>query len=134
MIDAQLLMNDVSFTAIRSSGPGGQNVNKVSSAALLIWDFKSSHLLTEHQKVLIAEKLPGLVNKEGLLHVKSMEFRDLERNKARCLEKLLEGLKKAFHKPKPRKATKPTRSSSRKRMDSKTKHGDTKKMRQKERF
>ncbi len=134
MIDADRLALEAVFTAVRGGGPGGQNVNKVSSAAMMTWDFKASAMLSEEQKALIEEKLQGNINRDGMMYVRSEEFRDLERNKARCIEKVLERLKIAFHRPKPRKATRPSYSSQRKRMDSKSRRGDIKKMRRKERF
>ncbi|MEQ1876162.1 MAG: alternative ribosome rescue aminoacyl-tRNA hydrolase ArfB [Bdellovibrionia bacterium] len=115
--------------AVRSRGPGGQNVNKVSSAALLFWKFETSPSISAEQKHLIRAKLPNWVNKEGEIFVRSDEYRDLERNKARCLEKLEELLTRAFHRPKPRRATKPTRASKQRRLDTKKRRGDTKKQR-----
>ena len=127
----QLIHSEISFSAVRSRGPGGQNVNKVSSAAQLKWDFMLSEFLTEHQKNLINEKLYNYINKNEELYLRSDEFRDLERNKARCLEKLGELLKKAFHKPKTRKKTKPTKASKKKRLDAKRQRGETKRNRKK---
>lgn len=124
-------MSEIQFSAIRSRGPGGQNVNKVSSAAQMHWDFQSSNSFSEIQKGLIAKKLSRVINKEGQVYLRSDEFRDLERNKDRCLEKLSELLKEAFHKPRPRKKTKPTKASQRKRIESKKQRGETKKYRQK---
>jgi len=125
------IKKEVSFVAVRSRGPGGQNVNKVSSAAVLYWNFASSDLITDQQKELIRYKLQSALNKEGQLYLRSDEFRDLERNKSRCLEKLEMLLRTAFHKPKKRTATKPTRSSKLRKLESKTRRSETKKMRQK---
>lgn len=130
-LSQQDLENEVEFYATRSRGPGGQNVNKVSSAALLVWNFYGSAFLTEEQRFLIRTKLSAYINKEGQLFLRSDEFRDLPRNKARCLEKLLQLLERAFSKPKERKATRPTRSSKERRLQSKGKHSDIKKSRQK---
>src|SRR4051812_45404334 len=94
---------EVSFIAVRSRGPGGQNVNKVSSAAILYWAFAHSAAVSEEQKFLIRRKLQSSINKEGQIYVRSDEFRDLERNKARCLEKLTSLLTYAFHQPKKRR-------------------------------
>ena len=125
------IRSEVKFSAVRSRGPGGQNVNKVSSAAQLKWDFMLSEYLTENQKNLINQKLYNYINKNEELYLRSDEFRDLERNKAKCLQKLSELLRTAFHKPKPRKKTKPTKASKRKRLDSKRQRGETKKNRKK---
>jgi len=128
---AQALQREVHFVAVRSRGPGGQNVNKVSSAAVLYWSFQTSNLITDHQKALIRQKLQSSINKEEQLYIRSDEFRDLERNKARCLEKLQGALSLVFHKPKKRTATKPTRSSKLRKLESKNRRGETKKLRQK---
>src|SRR5688572_19145454 len=102
---------EVQFTAVRSRGPGGQNVNKVSSAAFLTWDYRNSQGINEEQKHLVHTKLRNHLNKEGILYLRSDEFRDLGMNKSRGLEKLQSLLEQAFHKPKKRRATKPTRAS-----------------------
>jgi ribosome-associated protein len=128
-MDLNRIFTEVTFVAVRSRGPGGQNVNKVSSAALLFWNFENSDLVSTDQKLLIREKLGNSVNKEGEIFVRSDEFRDLERNKARCLEKLELMLMRAFHRPKPRKATRPTRASRQRRLESKKRRGDTKRSR-----
>lgn len=125
------IKREVYFVAVRSRGPGGQNVNKVSSAAVLYWSFENSNLISDIQKNLIRHKLLSAVNKEGQLYTRSDEFRDLERNKSRCLEKLEILLRQAFHKPKKRTATKPTRSSKLKKRESKSRRSETKQMRQK---
>lgn len=123
-------LKDISFKASKSRGPGGQNVNKVNSAALMLWDFENSDL-NEEQKLTLRTKLSASINKEGLVFLRSDESRDLEKNKKRCLEKLEVMIKKAFFVPKTRKKTKPTFSSINKRISSKKNRGDTKKTRQK---
>lgn len=120
---------EVLFKAVRSRGPGGQNVNKVSSAAQLNWDIEHSLLLNFEQKARVREKLANLINFEGILQLRSDEFRDLERNKSRCLEKLADFVARALHVPKKRKATKPTKSSKVKRRESKSRRGEIKKLR-----
>ncbi len=121
---------DLVFKASRSRGPGGQNVNKVNSSALMLWSFENSVISIEIKEILRI-KLAEHINKAGEVYVRSDEFRDLERNKERCLEKLNAMIKKALHKPKPRKKTKPTFSSINKRINSKKNRGETKKNRQK---
>ena len=125
------ITQEVNFSAVRSRGPGGQNVNKVSSAAFLTWDYGSSQGLNEHEKQLVGLKLSSQINSDNLLYLKSDEYRDLPRNKARALEKLENILKQAFHIPKKRKATKPTHSSKTKRLEKKSRRGEVKKMRAK---
>ena len=123
--------SEIQFSAVRSRGPGGQNVNKVSSAAQLKWDFMLSEALSDYQKSRINQKLYNYINKNEELYLRSDEFRDLERNKARCLQKLEDILKMAFHRPKPRKKTKPSKAAKKKRLDSKRQRGETKKGRRK---
>lgn len=123
-------LKDITFKASKSRGPGGQNVNKVNSAALMLWDFENSDL-NDDQKQTLRTKLESVINKEGQIFIRSDESRDLEKNKKRCLEKLDQMVKKAFFVPKARKKTKPTFSSINKRINSKKNRGDTKKTRQK---
>ena len=132
MID--LVAQEVKFVAVRSRGPGGQNVNKVSSAAILLWDFENSRYLDDVQKILIREKLDNVINKDREIFLRSDVHRDLEQNKQSCLEKLNRLLQIAFFKPKPRKPTKPTRSSKAKRLDSKKHRGEIKQSRRKEKY
>jgi ribosome-associated protein len=125
------IQNEVSFVAVRSRGPGGQNVNKVSSAAVLYWNFLYSPHLTDEEKNLVVRKLQSNINKEGQIYLRSDEFRDLEKNKSRCLEKLLNLLTGAFFKPKKRRPTKPSFASKLKRQHSKKQRSETKRSRQK---
>ena len=120
------VINEVSFTAIRSRGPGGQNVNKVSSSARLYWNLPKSAAFSESELLLVMQKLGNELNKEGDLLLRSDEFRDLERNKERCLEKLRDLLTKALFKPKPRKKTKPTYSSKQRRREGKVRDSKVK--------
>ena len=128
-MDPAHLYREVIFKAVRSRGPGGQNVNKVSSAAQAYWDFRTSHLLSDAQKERLWTKIGHMLTAEGYLQFRSDEFRDLERNKKRCLEKIAALVKDALHVPKKRKATKPTRSSKIKRREQKSRRGEVKKLR-----
>lgn len=128
------IAQEFSFTSVRSRGPGGQNVNKVSSSARLRWSVGESEGLSDDEKLRVFEKLEPYINKDGELVLRSDEFRDLERNKARCEEKLQTLLKKALHKPKPRKKTKPSKAQKQKRLESKHKRSEVKKARQKVRY
>ncbi len=122
---------EVIFKAVRSRGPGGQNVNKVSSAAQVNWDLEHSLLFTPEQKARLRVRLAPLMTNDGYIQFRADEFRDLERNKTRCLEKLADLVSKALFVPKKRKATKPTKSSVRKRIDAKSHRGEIKKLRKK---
>lgn len=120
---------ELRFTFVRSSGPGGQNVNKTSSCAVLHWNLRYSPSVPEHLKGRIAKKLGKRINLEGELVLRSDRFRDRERNIADCLEKLKELLVQASHVPKKRVATKPTKASKKKRLETKRKHSEKKKYR-----
>lgn len=124
-------ISEVTLLAVRSRGPGGQNVNKVSSAAILKWDYFSSASFTETEKRRIGIKLKNLINSSNEVVLRSDEYRDLPRNKERAYEKLVQYIEKALFKPKPRKKTKPSRSQKAKRLDAKTKRSVAKKLRQK---
>jgi len=127
----QGIENEVQFVAVRSRGPGGQNVNKVSSAAILYWNYLESTLLTQDQKYFIQHKLVKYLNSDRQLYLRSDEYRDLPQNKARCIAKLLGLLITAFHKEKPRKASRPTKASKLRKRESKSRRGEIKKSRKK---
>lgn len=128
------LAKEVEYVAVRSRGPGGQNVNKVSSAALLFWNYKLSAALSIEEKALVQAKLSNIINSENELYLRSDEFRDLQQNKSRCLEKLRELITAALHKPKTRRPSKPTRASKKRKMQAKQIKSDSKKSRQKFRY
>jgi ribosome-associated protein len=130
-MDFSRIIPELEIVAIRSRGPGGQNVNKVSSAAQLFWHFMSSAGLSEHEKFLVALKLKNLINNENQIYLRADEYRDLERNKSRVVEKLEMFLEKALFKPKARRATKPTRASKLRKREGKLRRSDVKKGRQK---
>jgi len=121
------IVNEIQIVAIRSRGPRGQNVNKVSSAAQLFWNYLDSNGLSAYEKSLVAVKMANQINKEGQVYLRADEFRDLERNKARAIEKLEAFLRLALHRPKTRRATKPTRSSKERKLDTKARRGVIKK-------
>lgn len=129
-MNLERIRHEVRFENVRSRGPGGQNVNKVSSAAILYWNFHASVWLTPEQKQRLSAKLMNRINREGEIFVRSEESRDLIRNKERGIEKLMQLVREALHVPKTRKKTKPTKSSQRKRREEKARRGETKKRRQ----
>ena len=116
------------FEAVRSRGPGGQNVNRTNSAAILRWHLPSTHL-PEAVKERLLEKLAKKLNAEGELIIRSEESRDLEANKKSCLKKLKETIDQALFVPKRRIKTKPGASAVRKRLDSKKKTAEKKRQR-----
>ena len=124
-------LREFRFSFARSSGPGGQNVNKVSTKATLRWPVLESQSLPEAVRKRLLAKYPRRVTARGELVISSQRFRDAGRNVADCLEKLRRMLAEAAVAPKPRKATKPTRASVRRRLDQKRKHARKKQARRK---
>jgi len=113
------LLRNISFKVSRSGGKGGQHVNKVSSRVELNYDFEESALLTEEQKMLIRAKLSNRMTSSGLIQVIADEERSQFLNKENAIEKLGHILKRAIQIQKPRKATKPKKSSVEKRLNDK---------------
>ena len=113
---------EVEFCAIRAQGPGGQNVNKVSSAIHLRFDIASSSLPDAYKERLLALR-DKRITREGVLVLKAQQSRSQEQNREDALHRLQEIIDRIAVLPAARRATKPTRSSQRKRLDSKSTHG-----------
>jgi len=122
--------HEIEISAIRSQGAGGQNVNKVSSAIHLRFNIRTSSLPEFYKQRLLKLK-DSRINKDGVVIIKSQESRSQIKNKEQALSRLREIIKTAAITRKKRKPTKPTRGSQQKRMDRKTKHGQTKRLRKK---
>ena len=130
-ITPDLLGNELVFTTSRSSGPGGQNVNKVNSKVTLQFDVTGSEILTQEEKDMISGKLSSRMTKEGILMLMAQDKRSQLQNKESVILKLQKLLTKALEKKKVRKATKPSKGSIQDRIKKKKQLSEKKKWRQK---
>lgn len=110
---------ELTFSASRSSGAGGQNVNKVNTKVELRFDIGASQLLTDDEKARLLDKLASRLTQDGILIVVSQTERTQLRNKAACIDKFYEVLQAALTVQKKRKPTKPTVASKERRLESK---------------
>ncbi|WP_136678901.1 alternative ribosome rescue aminoacyl-tRNA hydrolase ArfB [Neptunomonas sp. XY-337] len=120
--------DEVSFSAIRSQGAGGQNVNKVATAIQLRFDIKASSLSESVKQKLLALS-DRRISREGVVVIKAQQFRTQEKNRLEAVERLRALIAAALVEQKRRVATRPTKGSQRRRMDSKSLRGKTKQLR-----
>lgn len=125
------LVQECVFTASRSSGAGGQNVNKVNSKVTLKFDVPNSILLDETEKNHLIKKLNSRLTGEGILLIAAEIHRSQLQNKIEAVSKFKQLIEKSFAIRKIRKATRPSKASVRKRLEEKRKQSDKKKQRQK---
>jgi|TARA_R110000796_G_scaffold10530_1_gene34836 ribosome-associated protein len=115
------IIQELKFKAVRSSGAGGQHVNKVSSKVELTFDLENSMALTDLEKNRLLKKLSSKLSKENILLMQCEETRSQHKNKELVIKKFLETLEANLVVPKRRRKTKPTRSAIEKRLKSKKK-------------
>ncbi len=117
------------FSASRSSGPGGQNVNKVSTKVELRFDIQNSKILTKEEKDILLNSLPKKINAEGFLIIVSQNERSQMKNKEKTIEKFYALLKKSLTPKKKRKPTKPNAAAKEKRLEEKKLNAEKKERR-----
>ncbi|MFL1010866.1 alternative ribosome rescue aminoacyl-tRNA hydrolase ArfB [Flavisericum labens] len=131
MFSVDQLIKELTFKALRSSGSGGQHVNKVSSKVELTFNLKDSLVLNEEQKSRLQNKLQNRLTKDGVLVLQCDESRSQHQNKNMVLARFLNLIKSNLVKPKRRKPTKIPKSAIRKRLKNKRNHSEKKENRKK---
>ncbi|WP_375582392.1 alternative ribosome rescue aminoacyl-tRNA hydrolase ArfB [Cyclobacterium xiamenense] len=128
-IQSQFLNQELSFQASRSSGPGGQNVNKVNSKILLKFNVPESRLLDAHERNLLMKKWASKLDNEGTIVIQAQESRSQLQNKAIALRKFYALVEAAFQQKKLRKATRPSKRAIEKRLKTKRMQAEKKQLR-----
>jgi len=118
-MNIEVLLTELNFKAVRSSGPGGQHVNKTATKIELSIAIKDSFAFSEGEKETLLKKLKTKISSEGILQLSCGETRSQHRNKAIVIDRLIELLTENLKKRKPRKKTKPSKSSIEKRLKTK---------------
>ena len=119
-------MSELHFRFARSSGPGGQHVNRSATQVELLFDVANSPSLNETQRRRVLRKLKSRIDKEGVLHLVSQETRSQLRNREEVVERFQELMREALRVPKRRLPTRPTRAARERRLATKRRRGETK--------
>ncbi|KAF2329547.1 alternative ribosome rescue aminoacyl-tRNA hydrolase ArfB [Flavobacterium ginsenosidimutans] len=133
-MDSEKIISELNFKAVRSSGSGGQNVNKVSSKVVLNFDLNASQALSDEEKLLLQENISARLTSENILILNCDEDRSQLKNKEIVTKRFLEIIKKGLYVPKVRKATKVPKSVIKKRIKDKKNISDLKQSRRKPDF
>tara|TARA_R110001583_G_C5462204_1_gene392036 strand:- start:49 stop:450 length:402 start_codon:yes stop_codon:yes gene_type:complete len=133
-MNKEAIIKELKFKALRSSGAGGQHVNKVSSKVELIFDLQNSEELSVEEKELLLKNLKTKLTKDGIVLLQCDESRSQHKNKELVIKRFLKLITNGLKVPKKRKATKPTKSSIEKRIDKKKKTAYKKAFRRKPEF
>lgn len=127
--DLQIPAAEIEFSAIRAPGPGGQHVNKVSSAIHLRFDIAQSSVLDDDVKRRLLDLKDRRISKSGVVVIKSSRFRNQDKNREDALQRLGDLIRKGLEVPKPRKKTKPSKAAKVKRLEEKSRRSRLKQLR-----
>ncbi|MFZ6027558.1 MAG: alternative ribosome rescue aminoacyl-tRNA hydrolase ArfB [Chloroflexota bacterium] len=122
--------NELQFSAVQASGPGGQNVNKVATAVQLRYDVAHSPSLPEDVRQRLSKLAGKRISSEGVLVIEARQYRTQEQNRQAAITRLVALIHKAAEKPKVRRATRPTFASRQRRLENKRQRSEIKRLRQ----